>query len=54
MAGKNIWTTYNEAQLAELDAINEKYKECLDAGKTERECVELSVRMAEESGYRSL
>ena len=34
MAGKNIWTTYNESQLAELDAINEKYKECLDAGKT--------------------
>lgn len=38
----------------ELDRINEKYKSCLDAGKTERECVELGIRMAEEAGYQSL
>lgn len=38
----------------ELDRINEKYKACLDAGKTERECVELGIRMAEEAGYQSL
>lgn len=51
---ENIWTTYNESQLAELNEINEKYKECLNAGKTERECVELSIRMAEAAGYRRI
>lgn len=51
---ENIWTTYDERQLAELNEISEKYKECLNAGKTERECVELSIRMAEEAGYRNI
>ena len=54
MERKNIWTTYSEQQLQELDSINEKYKACLDAGKTERECVEITIRMAEEAGYRNL
>ena len=51
---ENIWTIYDERQLAELNEISEKYKECLNAGKTERECVELSIRMAEEAGYRNI
>ena len=51
---ENIWTIYDESQLAELNEISEKYKECLNAGKTERECVELSIRMAEETGYRNI
>ena len=51
---ENIWTIYDENQLAELNEISEKYKECLNAGKTERECVELSIRMAEEAGYRNI
>lgn len=54
MERKNIWSTYNQEQLAELDSINERYKSCLDAGKTERECVELGVSMAEAAGYRNL
>ena len=35
-------------------AINEKYKACLDAGKTERECVKLAVEMAKEAGYQDI
>ena len=54
MERKNIWTTYGEAELKELNEINEKYKDCLDKGKTERECVNLTVEMAKEAGYRSL
>ena len=54
MERKNIWSAYNQEQLAELNSINERYKSCLDAGKTERECVELGIRMAEEAGYRNL
>ena len=54
MDRKNVWSSYTSEQLAELNSINEKYKSCLNAGKTERECVELSVSMAEEAGYRNL
>lgn len=50
----NIWNTYSSDQLAELNEINERYKSCLNAGKTERECVGLSIRMAEAAGYRSI
>lgn len=34
--------------------IIKTYKECLDAGKTERECVRLATSMAEEAGYKPL
>ena len=54
MERKNIWSTYNASQLAELHDINEKYKRCLDAGKTERECVKLTIQMAEAAGYQKL
>lgn len=54
MEKTNVWTTYNEEQLKELHEINEKYKKCLDQGKTERECVKLAVDMAKKAGYRDL
>ena len=54
MERKNIWTTYGETELKELHEICEKYKDCLDKGKTERECVDLTVEMAKAAGYRSL
>lgn len=54
MAAKNIWNTYSEAELKELHEISEKYKKCLDAGKTERECVALAVEMAKNAGYRDV
>lgn len=54
MNEKNLWTTYNEEQCMELEQINKSYKEYLDSGKTERECVREAVKMAEEAGYRNL
>ena len=54
MERTNVWTKYTETELRELDCVNEKYKACLDAGKTERECVKIAVQMAEEKGYRDL
>lgn len=51
---KNLWSSYGEAAKKELHEINEKYKACLDAGKTERECVKISVKMAEEAGYKNI
>ena len=54
MIRKNAWKFYTDSQKQELNTINEKYKACLDAGKTERECVKLAVKMLEEKGYQSL
>ena len=54
MEEKNLWNSYGEEQLKELHEINEKYKDCLDKGKTERECIALAVEMAKEAGYRDV
>ena len=54
MDRKCAWSSYNSQQLEELEQISKRYKSCLDAGKTERECVELGIRMAQEAGYRDL
>lgn len=37
-----------------MDALNQEYRTFLNEGKTERECVKLAVKMAEEAGYRDL
>ena len=54
MERKNIWSTYTPEEITELDNISTRYKACLNEGKTERECVELGVRLAQEAGYRDL
>ena len=54
MDRKNVWKDYTDEQLTELDKINEDYKKCLDLGKTERECVSLTVERLRENGYVSL
>lgn len=54
MTRKNAWKSYTDSQKQELNTINEKYKACLNAGKTERECVKIAVKMLEEKGYQSL
>mgnify|MGYP002791277694 FL=1 len=54
MERKNMWKQYTSEQLSELENVSKRYKDCLDAGKTERECVSLAVAMAEENGYRNL
>lgn len=54
MEKPNAWRTYSPEQLGELERINELYKDCLDDGKTERECVRTAVRIAKENGYLDL
>lgn len=54
MERKNVWNDYNKKQLNELEATNKKYLAFLDAGKTERECVKESIRLAEAAGYQNL
>ena len=43
MDRKNAWTTYSKEELDRLEQVSTEYKNCLDAGKTERECVTLAV-----------
>lgn len=54
MERNNMWKQYSEVQINELEKVNSRYRECLDAGKTERECVKLSISMAEKHGYKNL
>lgn len=54
MERKNVWTTYDDEKLQELEKINADYRACLDAGKTERECVELAVARAQAAGYKDI
>lgn len=54
METKNLWKSYSEEQLKELEQLNEGYKVYLDNGKTERECIREAVKMAKEAGYKDL
>ncbi|XME02948.1 aminopeptidase [Lachnospiraceae bacterium C1.1] len=51
MEQKNAWLTYSTAEKKELEALNKEYRDFLSNGKTERECVELSVEAAKKAGY---
>lgn len=50
----NLWLNFAEEDKKELDRVCNLYKNCLDEGKTERECAALVVKMAQEKGYREL
>lgn len=54
MSKENVWKSYDAQQLEELEALSVRYRAFLDAGKTERECVTETVRLARMAGYRSL
>lgn len=54
MIRENAWTKYTEKDLTALEKLSKDYKDFLDNGKTERECTDLLVEMAEKSGYINL
>ena len=54
MEMKNAWKTYSEADKAALEAVAERYRDYLSKGKTERECVNLAINMAEKNGYTDM
>ena len=51
MEFKNAWTTYTDADRAALEGIADRYRDYLSNGKTERECVNVAVNLAEAKGY---
>ena len=54
MERPNAWKSYDEKQLKQLEELCSDYRRFLDDGKTERECVKLTVSMAEAAGYKNL
>ncbi|EJU19383.1 aminopeptidase [Mogibacterium sp. CM50] len=54
MKDKNVWNSYSPAELEALDKLSKGYIDFISEGKTERECTDLLVKMAEEHGYRDL
>lgn len=54
MKRDNLWLSYTQEDRRKADEVCERYKRCLNQGKTERECVALAVEMAKERGYREL
>ena len=54
METRNLWNRYDADQLHKMEEVANWYKFCLDNGKTERECVRISVDMAEKAGFRPL
>ncbi len=54
MSRKNVWETYGDVQLEELERLNGQYRDFLDNGKTERECIDTIVNTIEAQGYQEL
>ena len=54
MERKNIWNSYGKKEMAELEKLNKNYRHFLDHGKTERECVKATVKLAKKEGFKDL
>ncbi|MCR5256172.1 MAG: aminopeptidase [Acetatifactor sp.] len=54
MSRKNSWEAYTSKDLKALEQLCAGYREFLDNGKTERECVNTIVDDLEANGYREL
>jgi aspartyl aminopeptidase len=54
MENKNAWDKYKAKDLKDLGRVCEGYKAFLSKGKTERECVELTVDMVKKAGYKNI
>ena len=50
----NLWLKYTEEDVTKVQEVCDRYKQCLDNGKTERECVAQVIEMAQQKGYREL
>ncbi len=54
MYAKNAWKKYEDQQYVEVMNFNEGYKHFITVGKTERACVQESIRLAKEKGFKSI
>lgn len=49
-----VWKKYKNKQIKEMESLSKDYKDFLNGGKTERECVKEAIKLAEEFGYRNI
>ena len=54
MERKNAWKEYSPTEITQLEKLCKDYREFLDAGKTERECVEEIIKLMKAAGYEDL
>lgn len=54
MEHKNAWLSYDEADLAKVEALAADYTKFISENKTERECAATAIQLAREAGYVSL
>lgn len=54
MERKMTWETYDEGHLEKMEHLNREYREFLDHGKTERECIDTIVNTIQAEGYVEL
>lgn len=54
MYAKNAWEKYSEQELQDLMKFNDEYKQFISIGKTERLCVKVAEKLAEEKGFKPL
>ncbi|WP_251440698.1 aminopeptidase [Veillonella intestinalis] len=54
MERKYAWHEYTEADTKAIEALCQDYMRFLDIGKTERECIDETIRQAEAKGYKNL
>lgn len=51
---KTVWEKYDDSKLQQVFKFSDSYKEFLDEGKTERECVKKAIELAKERGFKDL
>ena len=54
MKHDNAWINYSDDDLRNIESLSSDYIDFLSSNKTERECTEFLVAMAENKGYRNL
>ncbi|MFR7590949.1 MAG: aminopeptidase [Longibaculum sp.] len=54
MYAKNTWSKYKDNQYKDVMEFNEGYKHYISVGKTERACVNESIRLAKQYGFKSI
>ena len=54
MYAQNAWKKYSKEELQKVMDFNEEYKDYITKGKTERRCVDLAIKLAEEKGFKPL
>ena len=54
MYNKNAWEKYSDEDFKLVMKFNDDYKDFITKGKTERKCVDLSVKEAEANGFKEL